>query len=153
MLHLTAEKQQFSAADARQISGASQRQLDYWDDRDIVPASIRRKGGKGRERQYSYTDLVKLRVVVELRQAGVSLQRIRKALGILRDWDPKGDPLAIKRIVADGNDVFVATLDRKTLKSVTERGQLVFTIFVIGDIVNQAQRTIKLHMQKRRTGS
>ena len=30
---------EFSAGDARTITGATQRQLDYWDEKKVVPAS------------------------------------------------------------------------------------------------------------------
>jgi len=141
----------FSAEAARNISGASQRQLDYWDVRGIVPASIRRNEGKGIERRYSFADLVKLRLVVELRKAGLSLQKIRRSLDVLRETLPAGDALAMKKIVTDGNDVFVTTSDPQVLKSLLRRGQLAFSIFLLGGVIEEARESIRLYREKRAT--
>jgi DNA-binding transcriptional MerR regulator len=141
----------FSAEAARSISGASQRQLDYWDARGIVPASIRRNKGKGFERRYSFTDLVKLRVVVELRKAGLSLQKIRRSLDVLREEHPGSDALAMKKIITDGSDVFVTTSDPQALKSLLRRGQLAFSIFLLGGVIEEARESIRLYRDKRAT--
>jgi DNA-binding transcriptional MerR regulator len=142
----------FSASAAREISGATQRQLDYWDDRGIVTASLRRKQGKGKERRYSYTDLLKLRVVVELRTAGLSLQKIRKALQILGNWDPDSSALESKKIFTDGREVFVTTSDQRVLKSVLKPGQLVFSVFILGEFVRQTARNIRLYIRRAKAG-
>jgi DNA-binding transcriptional MerR regulator len=142
----------FSAAAARRISEASQRQLDYWDARGIVPASVRRNEGKGVDRRYSFTDLVKLRVVVELRKSGLSLQKIRKALGVFEESHPGSDVLARKKIVTDGNDIFVATSDPRILKSLLHRGQLAFSIFLLGGVIDEARKSIRVYLEKRATG-
>ncbi|HUX02696.1 MAG: MerR family transcriptional regulator [Phycisphaerae bacterium] len=144
--------QYFSAVAAREISGATQRQLDYWDDRGIVTASIRRKQGKGKERRYSYTDLLKLRVVVELRTAGLSLQKIQKALQILGNWDPNSSALESKKIYTDGREVYVTTSDHRVLKSVLKRGQLVFSVFILGEFVRQTARNIRLYIRRAQAG-
>jgi DNA-binding transcriptional MerR regulator len=143
---------EFSAGDARMITGATQRQLDYWDERQIVPASLGRKEGKGNERKYSYADLVRLRVVVELRKAGLSLQRIRKALKVLNDWEPETDALVGKRLVTDGRDVLVTTSDSQVLKSVLKRGQLAFSVVFLGETVSVVQKKIDLYLKGKATG-
>jgi DNA-binding transcriptional MerR regulator len=143
---------EFSASDARMITGATQRQLDYWDERQIVPASLGRKEGKGNERKYSYADLVKLRVVVELRKAGLSLQRIRKALTVLNDWEPETDALVGKKLVTDGRDVLITTSDSQVLKSVLKRGQLAFSVVFLGEAVSAVARKIDLYLKRKATG-
>ena len=78
---------------ARQVRVAlkiSQRRLDYWDELGIVSPKRTAKergskvNGRGNCRSYSYDDLVRLRVVKGLRDAGLSLQKIRKCLKKLR---------------------------------------------------------------------
>ena len=144
--------EEFSAGDARMITGATQRQLDYWDERRVVPASLGRKEGKGNERKYSYADLVKLRVVVELRKAGLSLQRIRKALKILNGWEPETDALVGKRLVTDGRDVLVTTSDSQVLKSVLRQGQLAFSVVFLGETVSVVKKKIGLYLKRKATG-
>jgi len=143
--------QEFSAAVAREVSGASQRQLDYWDEIEIVPASITRKKGKGTERRYSYTDLLKLRVVVELRRAGVSLQRMRKAVKLLNRYDPSSDALANKTFITDGDDILITTPDPQVLKSLLNRGQLAFSGIFVGKVIEQTSQSIKLYNKRKAT--
>jgi DNA-binding transcriptional MerR regulator len=143
---------EFSAGDTRMITGATQRQLDYWDERQIVPASLGRKEGKGNERKYSYADLVKLRVVVELRKAGLSLQRIQKALRVLKNWEPETDARAGKRLITDGRDVFITTSDSQVLKSVLKRGQLAFSAVFLGEAVSVVKKKIDLYLKQKATG-
>lgn len=142
----------FSADAAREISGATQRQLDYWDLRGIVPASVRRHEGKGIERRYSFADVVKLRMVVELRKAGLSLQKIRKALEVLKEKDPSSDALAVKELVRHGKDIFVGTSDPRVLESLIHRGQLAFGIFLLGGVIDEARESIGLYSKKKAVG-
>ncbi len=143
---------EFSAGEARMITGATQRQLDYWDERQVVPASLGRKEGKGNERKYSYADLVKLRVVVEFRKAGLSLQKIQKALKVLKNWEPEKDALLGKRLITDGRDVFVATSDHQVLKSVLRRGQLAFSVVFLGEAASVVKRKVDLYLKRKATG-
>src|SRR6266567_1955022 len=56
------------------IVGISYRQLDYWARTDLVRPSLADAHGSGSQRRYSYTDLVRLKVVKSLLDAGVSLK-------------------------------------------------------------------------------
>ncbi len=139
----------YSAGVGTQVSGATQRQLDYWDKSGLVPASLNRDCGKGNARCYSYTDLLKLRVVVELRQVGVSLQKIRKALKIINKWDPDSDALLKKKLFSDGKDIYVTTSDKRILKSILRRGQLAFSVVLVGKVVKSAAKAIYLYDRAR----
>jgi DNA-binding transcriptional MerR regulator len=142
----------YSAGEARLLTGATQRQLDYWDQTELMPASVRRSQGKGKERRYSFADLVRLRVVVHLRNTGISLFKIRRALRFLKKWDVANDSFACRRVVTDGQDIFVTTPDPSVLKSVLRPGQLVFSVFLLGDVIKEASRNIDLYTQGKATG-
>jgi len=62
----------------------SYRQLDYWARTGLVVPSVRDASGSGTQRLYSFRDMVVLKVVKRLLDAGVSLQNIRKAIEALR---------------------------------------------------------------------
>src|SRR5262245_33037185 len=96
----------YSAAAARKIVGVSQRCLDYWDERDVASPSIQPADGKGTERKYSFGDLLKLTLVKKLRDAGLSLQKIRKGLQKLRKRWPNKDPLLDELLVTDGATLY-----------------------------------------------
>ena len=61
------------------IVGISYRQLDYWARTDLVRPSLADARGSGTQRRYSYRDLVRLKVIKSLLDAGVKLQTARRA--------------------------------------------------------------------------
>ena len=62
---------------ACQVVGITYRQLDYWARTGLVAPSIRSAAGSGSQRLYSFKDMLVLKVVKRLLDAGVSLQNIR----------------------------------------------------------------------------
>jgi DNA-binding transcriptional MerR regulator len=124
----------FTAAAARRIVGISQRCLDYWDERGVVSPAVKRATGKGSERRYSYEDLLKLSVVKRLRDAGLSLQRIRKGLSQLRKRRGSADPLLEEILVTDGRSLHRLTQDRLVVEDLLSSGQLAFSVVAVGRI-------------------
>jgi DNA-binding transcriptional MerR regulator len=66
------------------LVGITYRQLDYWARTGLVTPSVRAADGSGTQRLYSFTDIVELRIIKRLLDAGVSLRQIRDAIGYLR---------------------------------------------------------------------
>ena len=71
----------FNAAQACAIAGVSRRRLDYWDRQGIAKPSVASARGRGSRRLYSFTNLVELVTVRNLREGGMSLQKIRREVG------------------------------------------------------------------------
>ena len=65
-------------------AGISYRQLDYWARTGLVEPSIRTATGSGSARLYGFRDILVLKIVKRLLDAGVSLQNIRTAVAHLR---------------------------------------------------------------------
>ncbi len=145
-------KNYFHAAEAREITGVTQRQLDYWDQKGIVRASVDRARGKGVERKYTYTDLVKLRLVKELRDSGLSLQKIQKAVKHLKKRHRNADPLATEMLITDGLTVHRVTDDHAVLEDVLKGGQLAFSVVLIGKLEDKIRSTISLRTAQKATG-
>src|SRR2546425_1851788 len=80
--------------------GISYRQLDYWARTELVEPSIKPAEGSGSQRLYSFADVVHLKIIKKLLEAGVSLQQIRKAIEFLRT--DLNQPLANVTLVSDG---------------------------------------------------
>jgi DNA-binding transcriptional MerR regulator len=98
----------YRVGDVARIIGISRRQLQYWDETDLVPPTARTPGGHAR---YTFEDLVALKTAKRLIDAGVSVQRIRKSIRALRDLLPAVErPLAEVVLVATG-DVVLAFRD------------------------------------------
>jgi DNA-binding transcriptional MerR regulator len=88
----------------RRVTGASLRQLDYWDTIGFLKPSGQ-SGKRTGWRDYTFEDLVRVRAVVRLRNEGISLQMIQKVIEALRDHG--ADPLRELKLVVSGGRVFV----------------------------------------------
>lgn len=74
----------YRGATACSAAGISYRQLDYWARTGLVEPSIRTASGSGTQRLYGFRDILVLKIVKRLLDAGVSLQNIRTAVDHLR---------------------------------------------------------------------
>jgi DNA-binding transcriptional MerR regulator len=109
--------------------GISYRQLDYWARTSLVVPSVRDASGSGTQRLYSFRDLVVLKVVKRLLDAGVSLQNIRKAIDTLRSRGV-GD-LAGITLISDGTSVYECRSPEEVV-DLLQGGQGVFGIAIGG---------------------
>ena len=132
----------FGAKVVKEITGVSRMQLQHWDRTGIVRPSIKIGAGKGSRREYSFKDLVQLKVAKRLREEGISLQKIRKALEFLRKNFPDVKaPLAELRFLTNGVDLFILT-DRPEVILDALKGQFVFS-FALGDLIDGLKGAIK----------
>lgn len=74
----------YRGATACSAAGITYRQLDYWARTGLVEPSIRTAAGSGSARLYGFRDILVLKIVKRLLDAGVSLQNIRTAVDHLR---------------------------------------------------------------------
>jgi DNA-binding transcriptional MerR regulator len=89
------------------VVGITYRQLDYWARTGLLRPSITDAKGSGSQRVYSYTDLVQLKVIKQLLDAGVSLRSTRRAIECLRS---SGGALAsASLVIADDRTVLANT--------------------------------------------
>jgi DNA-binding transcriptional MerR regulator len=114
---------------ACQIAGITYRQLDYWARTGLVAPTIRSAAGSGSQRLYSFKDVLVLRVVKRLLDAGVSLQNIRVAVQHLRRRGVKD--LANVTLFSDGTTVYECTSPEEVV-DLLQGGQGVFGIAVSG---------------------
>ena len=142
----------YNTKTASAVTGASERQLRYWDRLGIIKPSVGAAGGRGSRRLYSFLDLVQARTAKELRTGGLSLQKLRKALRILREHPEKiRHPLAELRLLTDGSTVFRLTDDKAVIKDILKRGQLVSVLAIkpLHDFVlAHLARTMKVSKRK-----
>lgn len=75
----------YRGATACSAAGISYRQLDYWARTGLVEPTIRTAAGSGSARLYGFKDILVLKIVKRLLDAGVSLQNIRSAVTHLRE--------------------------------------------------------------------
>jgi len=110
-------------------AGITYRQLDYWARTELVVPTVRSAAGSGSQRLYSFKDILVLKVVKRLLDAGVSLQNIRRAVDTLR---ARGvDDLARITLLSDGATVYECTSSEEVV-DLLRGGQGVFGIAVSG---------------------
>jgi hypothetical protein len=129
----------FSGTRAAQIAGISYRQLDYWARTDLVRPSVSDASGSGSRRQYSYRDLLELRVIKMLLDAGIKLESVRAAFTFLRE---KIDvDIASAHLVISGSDVILC--DGDELIDVMRRGgQGVLNVLALGGVKDGLDATM-----------
>ena len=74
----------FRGPTACSAAGITYRQLDYWARTGLVEPTVRSATGSGTQRLYSFKDILLLKIIKRLLDAGVSLQQIRVAIDHLR---------------------------------------------------------------------
>ena len=89
---------------------------------------MRAADGSGTQRLYSFTDVVELRIIKRLLDAGVSLRQIRDAIGYLRT-ESGGKPLSDVTLMSDGNRIYACHSNEEVV-DVLSNGQAVFGIAV-----------------------
>ena len=121
------------------IVGITYRQLDYWARTDLIRPSIADARGSGTQRRYSYRDLVELKVIKALLDAGVSLQSARRAIEYLRE--NLGEDIASANLVISGNAALLARSDGEIIDLV-KQGQGVLNIVPLGGVKDQIDAAI-----------
>jgi DNA-binding transcriptional MerR regulator len=128
------------------IVGITYRQLDYWARTELLRPSLCDAQGSGSKRRYSYLDLVALKVIKNLLDAGVSLKTARKAIDYLREH--LGEDLATASLVIDENKSVLAR-NGEDIFDLVRHGQGVLNIVPLGSVVRQIDAGItELHPSK-----
>ena len=83
----------YRAPQVCKLVGITYRQLDYWARTDLLRPSVQAAHGSGSQRLYSFTDIVQLKVIKSLLDAGMSLKKIRQAIAILAEQVESDTPL------------------------------------------------------------
>ena len=110
-------------------AGITYRQLDYWARTGLVVPEVRGATGSGTQRLYSFRDILILKVIKRLIDAGISLQQIRTAIDHLR---ARGvDDITQVTLMSDGVSVFECTSDDEVI-DLLRGGQGVFGIAIGG---------------------
>ena len=130
-------------------AGITYRQLDYWARTGLVEPSVREASGSGTQRLYSFRDILVLKIVKKLLDAGISLQNIRTAIATLRDRGV-GD-LAQITLMSDGTTVYECTSTDEVV-DLLQGGQAVFAI-AVGRHVRDVEGTLAALPGERATGA
>ena len=121
------------------IVGITYRQLDYWARTDLLRPSITEAKGSGTQRRYSYQDLLELKVIKGLLDAGISLQSARRAIGYLRE--NLGEDVASANLVLTGTESVLATSGEEIV-DLLRGGQGVLNILPLAGVKEELDAAI-----------
>jgi len=119
-------------------AGITYRQLDYWARTGLVEPTVREAAGSGTHRLYSFRDILVLKIVKKLLDAGISLQNIRTAIATLRDRGV--EDLVQITLMSDGTTVYECTSTDEVV-DLLQGGQAVFAI-AVGRHVRDVEGTL-----------
>jgi DNA-binding transcriptional MerR regulator len=119
-------------------AGITYRQLDYWARTGLVEPSVRTAHGSGSQRLYGFRDILVLKIVKKLLDAGISLQQIRTAVQHLRDHG--STDLAQVTLMSDGVSVYECTSADEVV-DLLQGGQGVFGI-ALGRVWRDVEGTL-----------
>ncbi|MFA6576498.1 MAG: MerR family transcriptional regulator, partial [Nocardioides sp.] len=119
-------------------AGITYRQLDYWARTGLIEPTVRGATGSGSQRLYSFRDILILKVIKRLLDAGISLQQIRTAVSHLRERGT--DDLTRVTLMSDGASVYECTSNDEVI-DLLQGGQGVFGI-AIGGVWREIEGTL-----------
>ena len=131
-------EQSFSGSQAAQIAGITYRQLDYWARTNLIRPSLTDATGSGSRRSYVYRDLLELKVIKNLLDAGIKLEAVREVFNYLRahvDTD-----IASAHIVISGKAVVLCQGDQ--LVDVVRNGQGVLNVLPLANVKSDVDAMI-----------
>ena len=120
----------YSGKQAADIVGITYRQLDYWARTDLVRPSASAAAGGGSRREYVYRDLLELKVIKNLLDAGIKLESVRAVFTYLRRHVTTD--IASAHVVISGNAVVLCDGDH--LIDAVRNGQGVLNVLPLGSV-------------------
>ena len=136
----------FSGTQAAKIVGISYRQLDYWARTDLIRPTAADASGSGSRRVYSYRDLLELRVIKNLLDAGIRLESVREVFTYLRNH--VDTDIVAAHIVISGQSVVLCQGDQ--LVDVLRNGQGVLNVLPLSGVKDQVDAQIEVVMPTSR---
>jgi len=138
----------FSGKKAAEIVGITYRQIDYWARTDLIRPSSCDAAGSGSRRIYSYRDLLELRVIKTLLDAGIKLESVRDVFKYLRNHVES--EIAAAHIVISGQSVVLCQGDQ--LVDVLRNGQGVLNVLPLAGVKDQVDSQIVALSRPQATG-
>lgn len=132
-------EQGFSGPQVCTLVGITYRQLDYWARTGLLAPSIATAKGSGSKRRYSYHDVLELKVIKNLLDAGVSLQRARQAVDCLRA--NLGVDLAAASLILSGTSSVLA-MSNGEIVDLLQGGQGVLNVVPMAGVVTELEAGI-----------
>ncbi len=129
----------FSGTRASEIVGITYRQLDYWTRTGLIVPSLETAKGSGSRRAYSYKDLLELRVVKDLLDAGIKLELVSEVFTYLKE--NLGEDVASANLVISGNKSVLVKSGEEII-DLLQKGQGVLNILPLSNVKDEIDAAI-----------
>lgn len=138
---------EFTAKEVCKLLRLEYSKLDYWARSGFFVPSVSKANGSGSKRLYSFLDLVTLKVIKELRDAGVTVPKLKKVIQYMLDnGKDVENPFAGSVLITDGKKVFELTAEKETVVDILNNGQLMWVI-CLGKLVKKLKNQV-IKMEK-----
>ncbi len=124
----------FSGKSTAEIVGITYRQLDYWARTDLIRPSMADATGSGSRRKYSYRNLLELKVVKNLLDAGIRLEQVREVFAYLQD--ELGEDITTANLVVNGSQPTLVRSGEEMI-DLLQTGQGVLNILPLSGVVDE----------------
>ena len=129
----------YSARSSAEIVGITYRQLDYWARTNLVRPSLTDAEGSGSRRWYSYRDLLELKAIKTLLDAGIRLERVRRVFEFLHET--LDEDVVEVNLVISGDSVLVRR-GQDEIIDLLRKGQGVLNILPLAGVKEDLDATI-----------
>ena len=128
----------FSGKRTAELVGITYRQLDYWARTDLIRPSLADAQGSGSRRSYSYQDLLELKVVKTLLDAGIRLEMVRDVFSYLRE--NLGADVASANLVINGSSPLLVSGEE--IIDLIHKGQGVLNVLPLAGVKEELDNAI-----------
>jgi len=134
----------FSGRRTAEIVGITYRQLDYWARTDLVRPSLADASGSGSRRLYSYRDLLELKVIKSLLDAGIKLEQVRTVFTYLKDQ--LGEDVTTANLVISGNSSVLVHTGEELVDAMRSGQGVLNMVLQLGGVKDELDASIvQLH--------
>lgn len=132
-------EQSYSGKRAAEIVGITYRQLDYWARTDLVRPSLQAAHGSGTRRLYSYRDLLELKVIKNLLDAGIKLESVREVFHYLQEH--LGEDVTTANLVITGTTPVLVRSGEEII-DLLHKGQGVLNVLPLAGVKEEVDTAI-----------
>lgn len=140
----------YSGKSTAEIVGITYRQLDYWARTDLIRPSMTDASGSGSRRQYTYRNLLELKVVKNLLDSGIRLEQVREVFAYLQD--ELGEDVATANLVVNGSQPMLVRSGEEVI-DLLKNGQGVLNILPLSGVIDELDEAIVELFPSRRSDS
>ena len=129
----------YSGKKTAEIVGITYRQLDYWARTDLVRPSMTDASGSGSRRLYSYRDLLELKAIKTLLDAGIRLEMVREDFSYLSS-ELDEDVTQVNLVISGNKSVLVRSGEE--IVDLLQNGQGVLNILPLAGVKEEVDAKI-----------